>query len=131
MRTRFATSWKGSSPRCSLGIARGPREARRSEAQDERPPRDRFSTVVALTPASVADFARSVGDENPVHHDEGFAAQTRFKRVIASGTQTTGLLMALTASHFSQRGAMLGLEFWFRFRKPVFADEVIRLEWLV
>ena len=94
-------------------------------------PRDRFSKVVALTPTSVADFARSVGDQNPVHHDEGFAAQTRFKRVIASGTQSTGLLMALSASHFSQQGAMLGLEFWFRFRKPVFADEMIRLEWLV
>ncbi len=26
---------------------------------------------------------------------------------------------------------MLGLEFWQRFRRPVFADETIRLEWLV
>jgi len=40
-------------------------------------------------------------------------------------------LMALTATHFSKAGAMLGLEFWFRFRKPVFADETISLEWLV
>jgi acyl dehydratase len=26
---------------------------------------------------------------------------------------------------------MVGLEFWVRFRRPVFADETIRLEWLV
>jgi acyl dehydratase len=26
---------------------------------------------------------------------------------------------------------MLGLDFGFRFRRPVFADETVRLEWLV
>jgi acyl dehydratase len=39
--------------------------------------------------------------------------------------------MGLTATHFSQDAAMVGLEFWFRFRRPIFADETIRLEWLV
>jgi acyl dehydratase len=79
----------------------------------------------------VARFAREVGDDNPVHHDAGFAAQTRYRRLIASGTHTTALLLALTAAHFSKRSAMVGLEFWQRFRRPVFADETIRLEWLV
>lgn len=26
---------------------------------------------------------------------------------------------------------MVGLEFWVRFRRPVYADETIRMEWLV
>jgi acyl dehydratase len=26
---------------------------------------------------------------------------------------------------------MIGLEFWVRFRRPIYADETIRLEWLV
>jgi 3-hydroxybutyryl-CoA dehydratase len=26
---------------------------------------------------------------------------------------------------------MVGLEFWVRFRRPVFADETIQLDWLV
>jgi acyl dehydratase len=26
---------------------------------------------------------------------------------------------------------MLGLEFWIRFRRPIYADETITLEWLV
>ncbi len=94
-------------------------------------PRERFSTEVTLTPAEVAAFARAAGDPNPVHHDSAFAAGTRFRRLTASGSQTSALLMGLTASHFSARGAMVGLEFWFRFRRPVFADETVRVEWLV
>lgn len=94
-------------------------------------PHDRFSSQVTLTPTGVADFARGVGDLNPIHHDPAYAAGTRFTRPIASGTQTTALLMALTATHFSEGAAMVGLEFWFRFRRAVFADETIRLEWLV
>jgi 3-hydroxybutyryl-CoA dehydratase len=93
-------------------------------------PHERFSAEVKLTPETVADYAQSVGDTNPVHHDVGFAARTRFGRPIASGTHTTALLLALTASHYSQRCAMLGLEFWVGFRKAIFADETIRLEWL-
>jgi len=94
-------------------------------------PYERFSTRVSLDPPSVSAFANSVGDDNPVHHDAQLAAQSRFGRLIASGPQTTAHLLALTASHFSKRGAMLGLEFWVRFRKPVYADETITVEWLV
>jgi acyl dehydratase len=72
-----------------------------------------------------------VGDDNPVHHDPAFAAATRYKRLIASGTHTTALLLGLTASHFSKHGAMVGLEFWVRFRRPIYADETLLLEWLV
>jgi len=93
--------------------------------------RERFSSEITLTPAMVGAYARAAGDDNPVHHDPAFAAATRYRRVIASGTHTTALLLGLTASHFSKSGAMVGLEFWVRFRRPVYADETIRLEWLV
>ena len=94
-------------------------------------PHERFSSTVRLTPETASAFAYAAGDENPIHHDARYAAQTRFGRPIASGTQTTAHLMALTATHFSKTGAMIGLEFWFRFKKPVYADETIDLEWLV
>lgn len=94
-------------------------------------PRERFSSEVKLTPATVVAFADAAGDSNPIHHDADFAATTRFGRPTASGPHTTALLLALTASHFSQKGAMLGLEFWVRFRRPIYADETIVLEWLV
>jgi 3-hydroxybutyryl-CoA dehydratase len=94
-------------------------------------PRERFSSEVALSPAIVAEFANAAGDNNPIHHDPKFAATTRFGRQIASGPHTTALLLALTAAHFSKKGAMLGLEFWIRFRRPIYADEKILLEWMV
>ena len=94
-------------------------------------PRERFSSEVTLTPAMVGAYAHAAGDDNPVHHDARFAASTRYGRPIASGTHTTALLLGLTASHFSKKGAMVGLEFWVRFRRPVYADDTIRLEWLV
>ena len=92
---------------------------------------ERFSTEVTLSPSAVAAYALVAGDTNPVHHDAAFAGSTRFGRPIASGTHTTALLLGLTASHFSTHAAMVGLEFWVRFRRAVYADERIRLEWLV
>ena len=94
-------------------------------------PRERFSIEITLTPALVATYAQAAGDTNPVHHDPEFAAATRYGRLIASGTHTTALMLGLTASHYSERGAMVGLEFWVRFRRPIYADETILLEWLV
>jgi acyl dehydratase len=94
-------------------------------------PRERFSAEITLTPAMVADYAAAAGDTNPVHHDPAFASSSRFQRLIASGTHTTALLLGLTASHYSKNGFMLGLEYWVRFRLPIYADETIRLEWLV
>jgi acyl dehydratase len=94
-------------------------------------PHERFSTEVTLTPDTVSAYSHAAGDTNPVHHDAAFAASTRYGRTIASGTHTTALLLALTASHYSQGAAMVGLEFWVRFRRPIYADETIRLEWLV
>ncbi len=92
---------------------------------------ERFSSVIALTPKMVHDYALAVGDTNPVHHDPGFAAATRYGRLIASGAHTAALLFALTASHFSSKGSVVGLEFRVRYRRPVFADETVQLEWLV
>ena len=94
-------------------------------------PRERFSSEISLNPTMVAAYADAAGDDNPVHHDPAFAEATRYGRLIASGTHTTALLLGLTAAHFSKKGAMVGLEFWVRFRRPIYADETILLEWLV
>jgi acyl dehydratase len=94
-------------------------------------PKERFSSEVTLNPTLVSEFAKAAGDYNPIHHDTEFAAKTRFKKLIASGTHMTSLLMGLSASYFSKHGSTVGLEFWQRFKRPVFADETIKLEWLV
>src|SRR5690606_11296135 len=68
---------------------------------------------------------------NPIHHDPEAAARSRFQRLTASGTQTTSRLIALTATHFSKLGDMVGLEFSVKFHRPVYADDTILLEWEV
>lgn len=92
---------------------------------------ERFSARHTLSLEEVSRQAHAVGDLNPLHHDAHFAATTRFGRPIASGTHTTALLLALSAAHFSKTCAMVGLEYWIRFRRPIHADESITLEWLV
>ena len=119
-------TWSEASRRAAAGVSRF-----RKEEMMQTLPHERFSAQVSFDPGTVSAFANSVGDTNPVHHDAELAAQSRFGRLIASGPQTTAHLLALTASHFSERGAMLGLEFWVRFRRPIYADETITLEWLV
>jgi len=91
----------------------------------------RFGRAVALTAAEVSAFARSVGDDNPLHHDEVAASASPFGGRIASGPQTSALMMATTASHFARSGAMVGLGFTFWFRRAVPADQVVHIEWLV
>jgi acyl dehydratase len=92
---------------------------------------ERFASQVTLTRAQIATFATLCGDTNPLHHDEAYARRTRFGGVIACGPQITSLMMGLTATHFSQTTAMLGLEFTFRFRKAVKAEQSIHMEWEV
>ncbi len=92
---------------------------------------ERMSAQVALSSEEIARFATLCGDLNPLHHDETYARQTRFGGIIACGPHITSLMMGLTATHFSRNGAMLGLEFTFRFRKAVKAGEQITMEWEV
>ena len=94
-------------------------------------PHDRFSSEYSFTPKIVAEYALSVGDDNPIHHDSDFAAKTRYGRPIASGTHMTALILGLTASYFSKATSMVGLDYWVAFRRPIYADETVKLEWLV
>ena len=98
-------------------------------ASNEITPGQRFSKEMTLTPESVRTFAEAAGDLNPVHHDADYAATTRYKRIIASGTQTSSLMMGLTATYFSQRGSTVGLGFEMRFRLPIYANETIYIDW--
>jgi 3-hydroxybutyryl-CoA dehydratase len=72
-------------------------------------PHQRFSAVLSLDPGSTSAFGRTVRDMNMM---VTMPPLLRFGRLTASGPQTTAHLLALTAFHFSKRGATLGLEFW-------------------
>lgn len=90
---------------------------------------DRFEREVTLDEASIAAFATAAGDANPLHHDREVAARSRFGGLIASGPQTSSLLLGLCATWFTARGESVGLEFTFRFRKAVRTGESLHLAW--
>jgi 3-hydroxybutyryl-CoA dehydratase len=90
-----------------------------------------FSRSATLEAANIAAFALSVGDHNPLHHDPAYAKGTRFGGIIACGPQYASMLMGLVATHYAGENASVGLEFSFRFAKPVRAGDTITLTWTV
>ncbi|MFL9963274.1 MaoC family dehydratase [Paraburkholderia sediminicola] len=90
-----------------------------------------FSSMFELSADSVKSFATLVNDLNPLHHDETYAAQSRFGGLIASGTQPTAHFMALLATHFSTYAQPLGLEFEIKLKKAVHAHDSLTIRWRV
>jgi acyl dehydratase len=83
---------------------------------------DSHATTRTITAHDVEVFADLVGDHNPVHLDEAFAATTRFGRRIAHGMISAGLISAAIAAGWP--GAIY-LNQTLRFRAPVFLDDTI------
>ena len=90
-----------------------------------------FSTTLSLSCESVKSFATLVVDLNPLHHDDAYAAASRFGGLIASGTQPTAYFMALLATHFSQYAQPLGLEFDLKLKKAAHANDTLTMTWTV
>jgi acyl dehydratase len=100
---------------------------------------ERCSKTMHFSAEAIAEFARMTGDANPLHSDPAAAARSRHGRVIASGQHTTSLLIGLAATYFSrghgaaqgQTREVLGLNFNFSLKHPVFADDSVELSWRV
>ncbi|MDE1181544.1 MaoC family dehydratase [Paraburkholderia sp.] len=90
---------------------------------------ENFGATLALTSESIKTFASFVKDDNPLHHDDDYAAQSRFGGLIASGTQPTAHFMALLASHFSQFAQPLGLEFDMKLKKAAHSGDTLTMTW--
>ena len=82
---------------------------------------------MTVTEEMVAAYAELTGDRNPLHFDAEFAAGTRFKRLIAQGGITTGLLHALVAMDMPGSGSVFLNQSW-NFPKPVYIGDTIRAE---
>ena len=50
-----------------------------------------FSETLTMTREEAKSFSRAARDFNPLHLDEDFAARSRYKKLIVSGTQMTAL----------------------------------------
>ena len=80
---------------------------------------------MTVTPEMVRGYAEITGDYNPLHFDEEYAARTRFKRLIAQGGITTGLLHALVAMDMPGPGTVFISQSW-SFPRPVYIGDTIR-----
>ncbi len=90
-----------------------------------------FSQSVLLTEDEIRRFASLCGDTNPVHHDVGFASTTRYQTIIACGPHTLALFTGLAGTHFSSITPMVGLEFSYKFRRAVRANDTLEMTWRV
>jgi acyl dehydratase len=89
----------------------------------------RFERRIRWTRDDIVAFAREVGDLNPLHHDDAYAATTRFGGLIASGAHTIAYMMALCGAQASKDRPGVGLDFNFRLLDAVHPDEEIILRW--
>jgi len=77
-----------------------------------------------VTEDHVKQFAAISGDYNPLHFDEEFASKTKFKKLVAQGGLTTGLLHALVAMDMPGPGTVFLSQDW-KFTAPVFIGDTI------
>ena len=82
---------------------------------------------MTVTKEMVEAYAKTTGDYNPLHFDPDFVARTRFKRLIAQGGITTGLLHALVAMDMPGPGTVFINQSW-SFPRPVYIGDTIRAE---
>lgn len=84
----------------------------------------RATITRTITAAMVEEYAHLVGDKNPVHLDDAYAATTRFGKRIAHGMLIAGLISATLASELPGPGCVyLGQNL--KFKAPIFLDDTI------
>jgi acyl dehydratase len=98
----------GSSPPAQVGMSETRIRARRT-----------------FTQADFDRFAALSGDDNPIHVDPAFSAETRFGRTVAHGMLLYSALWALISEHFP--GAVQEAQ-ELMFPAPTYAEEPVRLE---
>lgn len=85
------------------------------------------SRSLTLTADHVKAYAEITGDHNPLHFDESFAANTKFKKLVVQGGLTTGLIHALVAMDMPGPGTVFMSQKW-NFPAPVFIGDTIMAE---
>lgn len=79
------------------------------------------SFTTKVTDQMVRQFADLTGDRNPIHLDEDYAANSRFKRRIAHGMIVGGLISRALVDGIGTGGIYLGQNL--KFVNPVFIDD--------
>ncbi len=84
-------------------------------------PNDTHQHTFRFSQADVIDFARVTGDNNPLHLDADFAAQTPFKRPIIHGMLGASIFTKVLGTEFPGPGSVY-LAQTLEFLRPMFVD---------
>jgi acyl dehydratase len=85
------------------------------------------SAVHEMSSGEIREFADLTGDFNRIHLDEEFAASTPFGKPIAHGLLGLSLMAGLsTVSPSVRTTALLTVQGW-RFRKPIFVGDEVKV----
>lgn len=84
-----------------------------------------YSKEYTITKNMVLNFAEATGDLNPIHFDEDFAKQTRFKGCIVHGMLTAGLVSASLTDHYGNGTIYVSQNL--TFERPVRVGDSVRV----
>ncbi|MEH6825375.1 MAG: MaoC family dehydratase [Motiliproteus sp.] len=82
------------------------------------------SYAKTITDADVVLFAGITGDDNPVHLNAEYAAETMFKQRIAHGMFSAGLISAVLGTRMPGPGAIY-IDQQLSFKAPVFIGDTV------
>jgi 3-hydroxybutyryl-CoA dehydratase len=83
-----------------------------------------YSYSKVVTEEMIAHFAEATGDDNPVHLDEEFAETSIFKKRVAHGMLTAGILSGVFGTQFPGQGTIY-ISQTLKFLRPVFIGDEI------
>lgn len=119
----------------TVTVARAPVAAAEASAQAAEPPAvfglragDRRAFTHTVTEGHLEAFTAASGDCNPLHLDEHYAAQTRFKRRIAHGMLSASFISAALAALGGSAATTVYVSQNLRFVRPVMVGDTITTE---
>lgn len=83
-----------------------------------------FSYSQTVTDADIKAFAGVSGDRNPVHMDEEYAGNSRFKKRIAHGLMSASYFSAIFGTKFPGPGCVYVSQS-LNFLRPVYIDDTV------
>lgn len=86
------------------------------------------SFTKTITQDDVGMFAKISGDDQRLHLDAEFAARTRFKKPLAHGMISAGLISAALGTKLAPGFVAVYLTQQLRFRMPVFIGDTVTAE---
>ena len=87
--------------------------------------RKTFEFTKTLTADDVEAFARVSGDNQPLHLDDGMAAKSRFKKRIAHGILTAGIISAAIGTQVAPGQVVIYMGQTLNFLAPVYLGDTV------